>query len=129
MFSKCFLLCWLFTVVSLVVLHNADHPNYYYSHCAGYYCINAYVVLLHLYTNYCSQLNLKWKDLKSDFGPQNEHIRKRMAGQPAGPPARHPTGQAQKNNLFCLVGPARPGPFKTGRAKTGRAGPFWHPYF
>ena len=57
-------------------------------------------------------LNLKWKDLKSDFGPQNEHIRKRMAGR------------AQKNNPFCLVGPARPGPFKMGQKRAGpkRAG-------
>jgi len=44
----------------------------------------------------CSQLNLKWKDLKFDFGPQNEHIRKRMAGR------------TQKNNPFYLVGPVRP---------------------
>jgi len=40
-----------------------------------------------------------------------------MAGRPAGPPARHPTGRAQKNNPFCLVGPARPGPFKTGQKR------------
>jgi len=48
-----------------------------------------------------------------------------MAGQPAGPPARHPTGRAQKNNPFCLVGPARPDPFKTSQKRTGpkQAGP------
>jgi len=47
-----------------------------------------------------------------------------MAGQPAGPPARHPTSRAQKNNPFCLVGPARPVPFKTGQKRAGpkRAG-------
>jgi len=42
----------------------------------------------------------------------------------ASPPARHPTGWAQKNNPFCLVEPTRPGPFKTGQKRAGpkRAG-------
>jgi len=47
-----------------------------------------------------------------------------MAGRATGPPGRHPTGRAQKNSPFCLVGLARPSPFKTGQKRAGpkRAG-------
>jgi len=89
--------CVDFSLLYLWLCYITDHPDYYYSHCAGYCCINAYVVLLHLYTG---------PDLKSDFGPQNEHIRKRMAGQPVGPPTH---GPGQKKHVSpCRANPARP---------------------
>jgi len=103
--------CVDFSLLYLWLCYITDQPDYYYSHCAGYCCINAYVVLLHLYTG---------PDLKSDFGPQNEHIRKRMAGQPASPQVG-----PKPTTRFALSGQPDPTHLKWAKNGLGQIGSSW----